>query len=57
MGEAEEGGDQRREERQMSPPTALFPGLATKPGGGEQPQHLVLSLPGMSSDLQRAGQK
>lgn len=57
MGEAEEGGDQRREERQMSPPTALFPGLATKPGGGEQPQHLVLSLPGMRSYLQRAGQK
>ncbi|EFB18942.1 hypothetical protein PANDA_017787 [Ailuropoda melanoleuca] len=31
------------------------PGLATKPRGGEQPQHLVLSLPGMSSDLQGLG--
>lgn len=36
----------------MSTPTALLPGLVTVLGDGR-----VLSLPGMSSDLQRGGQK
>lgn len=41
----------------MCAPTALLPGLVTKSRDGKHPQHLVLSLPGMSSDLQRGGQK